>query len=433
MLTSLFKLKQHHTNVKTEMVAGVTTFLTMSYILFINPMILSQAGMDQGAVFVATCLAAAFGSLMMGLLANYPIALAPGMALNTYFTYGVVLGGGHSWQMALGAVFISGCIFLALSLSPMRQYLINSIPQTLKVAIVGGIGLFLGIIGFKNAGIITSNPATFVMLGNMHEPTVLLAVLGFFMMIALEALGFAASIIISILAVTFLGILLGYTSFKGIFSFPPSVMPTLMQMDVKGALHMGLATIVFAFLFVDLFDNTGTLIGIAHRIGLINADGKLPRIGRVLTADSLAAMFSAVIGTSTTTSYLESTVGVKAGGRTGLTACIVGLLFLISLFLSPLASSIPMYATAPALVYVACMMAQGFSDFKWDDITEFVPAVVTALTMPLTFSIADGISFGFITYTAVKILSGRYRDLNIAVIILTIAFVLKYVLINHAS
>ncbi len=431
MLKSFFQLAKHHTTVKTEALAGLTTFLTMSYILFINPTILAQTGMDKGAVFVATCLAAAFGSAMMGLVANYPIALAPGMALNTYFTYGVVLGGGHSWQTALGAVFISGCIFLLLSLFPIREAIINSIPKSLKVAIVGGIGLFLGIIGFKNAGIITANQATFVTLGNLHQPTVLLAILGFFLMISLEALGITAGIIISILSITFLGMFFGLNQFHGVFSMPPSLWPTLMQMDLHGAFQLGLATIVFAFLFVDLFDNTGTLIGIAHRAGFIDKRGKLPRIGRVLLSDSLAAIFSAFVGTSTTTSYLESTVGVKAGGRTGLMACVVALLFLASLFLSPLASAIPVYATAPALIYVACMMAHAFSEIQWDDATEFAPAVITAITMPLTFSIADGISFGFITYTVVKVLSGRWKELNLAVILLTAAFILKYVLINH--
>lgn len=431
MLTTFFKLKANHTTVKTEVLAGLTTFLTMSYILFINPTILAQAGMDKGAVFVATCLAAAFGSAMMGIIANYPIALAPGMALNTYFTYGVVLGAGHSWQTALGAVFISGFIFLLLSLFPIREAIINSIPKSLKVAIVGGIGLFLGIIGFKNAGIITGNQATFVTLGNLHEPTTLLAIFGFLLMIALDALGVTAGIIISILSITFLGMLLGLNQFHGVFSTPPSLLPTLFQMDLKGAFQLGLATIVFAFLFVDLFDNTGTLIGIAHRAGLMNKQGKLPRIGRVLLSDSLAAIFSAFVGTSTTTSYLESTVGVKAGGRTGLMACVVAVLFLASLFLAPLASAIPVYATAPALIYVACLMAHAFADIQWDDATEFAPAVITAITMPLTFSIADGISFGFITYTAVKLLSGRWKDLNWAVILLTAAFVLKYVLINH--
>lgn len=433
MLSRFFKLKANKTTVKTEFLAGFTTFLTMSYILFINPTILAQTGMDKGAVFVATCLAAAFGSALMGLIANYPIALAPGMALNTYFTYGVVLGAGHSWQSALGAVFISGLIFLALSLSSIREYIINAIPKSLKVAIVGGIGLFLGIIGFKNAGIIVGNQATFVTLGDLHNPTTLLAIAGFLMMISLEALGIASGILISILSITFIGMLLGLNAFHGIFSMPPSIMPTLMQMDIKSALHLGLTTIVFAFLFVDLFDNTGTLIGIAHRAGFIDKKGKLPRIGRVLLSDSLAAIFSAFVGTSTTTSYLESTVGVKAGGRTGLMACVVAVCFLLSLFLAPLASAIPVYATAPALIYVACMMAHAFADINWDDATEFAPAVITAITMPLTFSIADGISFGFISYVAVKALSGRWRELNPAVVILAAAFVLKYVLINHAA
>ena len=432
MLEHLFKLEANKTTVRIEILAGITTFLSMSYIIFINPAILSQTGMDKGAVFVATCLAAAFGSALMGLLANYPIALAPGMALNTYFTYSVVLGSGYQWQVALGAVFISGLIFLSLSIFPIREYIINSIPKSLKISIVAGIGLFLGMIGFKSAGIITANPATLVTLGDLHQPTTLLAILGFFLIISLEALGIMASIIISVLAITFLSIVLGYSKFYGIFSMPPSLMPTLMQMDIQGAFSLGLVTIVFAFLFVDLFDNTGTLIGIAYRAGFINQDGKLPRIGRVLIADSLAAIASAILGTSTTTSYLESSIGVKVGGRTGLMATVVAILFLLALFLSPLAESIPVYATAPALIYVACLMAHAFADIDWKDVTEYAPAVITAITMPLTFSIADGISLGFITYTIVKLLSGKFRDLNIAVLLLTIAFILKLIFINHA-
>ena len=293
--------------------------------------------------------------MFMGLLANYPIALAPGMGLNAYFTYSVVLGYGYSWQVALGAVFISGLIFLCLSVLPVREYIINSIPKSLKIAIVAGIGLFLGMIGFKSAGIITANPATLVTLGNLHQPTTLLAIVGFFLIIGLEALDVIGAIIISILAVTIAGIVLGYGKFNGIYSMPPSIMPTFLQMDLKGALNLGLITIVFAFLFVDLFDNTGTLIGVAYRAGLMDKDGKLPRIGRALIADSSAAIIGAMLGTSTTTSYVESTVGVKAGGRTGLMAVVVGLLFFVAIFLSPLAKSIPIYATAPALVYVACL------------------------------------------------------------------------------
>lgn len=430
VLETFFHLKQNHTSVRTEMLAGLSTFLTMSYILFINPSLLSQAGMDHGAVFVATCLAAAFGSALMGLLANYPIALAPGMALNTYFTYGVVLGAGHSWQVALGAVFIAGVIFLILSILPIRELIVNSIPTSLKVAIVCGIGLFLCVIGFKSAGIITHSPATLVTLGDVHQPTVLLAVLGFLLIIALESLGLLGSIIISILTVTVLSILLGYSQFNGIFSMPPSIMPTLFQMDVRGAWDPGLAAIIFAFLFVDLFDNTGTLIGVAHRAGFIDKNGKLPRINRVLASDSGAALASAVFGTSTTTSYLESTVGVKAGGRTGLMAVTVAALFLLALFLAPLATSIPAYATAPALVYVACLMARAFTEIDWDDVTEYAPAFITAISMPLTFSIAEGISFGFISYTLIKLISGRFRDLNATMIILTVAFILKYVFIH---
>ncbi len=430
MLNRFFHIKNNHSTVRTEILGGITTFLTMSYIIFINPTLLAQTGMDKGAVFTATCLAAAFGSAVMGLLANYPIALAPGMALNTYFTFGVVLGAGYSWQTALGAVFIAGLLFFILSVLPVRQFLVNSIPKSLKVAIVAGIGLFLGIIGLKSAGIITGNTATLVTLGNLHQPTALLAIVGFFLIIAFDALNVTGGIIISILIVTVLGILLGINHFNGVFSLPPSIAPTFMQMDLQHLWRADLATIIFAFLFVDLFDNSGTLIGVAHRAGLMDAHGKLPRINRALAADSLAAVASAIFGTSTTTSYLESTVGVKAGGRTGLVAVVVAMLFLLMLFLAPLASSIPIYATAPALVYVACMMARAFTEFNWDDVTEYAPSVITAIAMPLTFSIAEGISLGFITYAVVKLLSGKWKDLNATVIVLAVIFVIKYIFLT---
>jgi AGZA family xanthine/uracil permease-like MFS transporter len=346
------------------------------------------------------------------------------MALNTYFTYGVVLGGGYSWQVALGAVFISGLIFLGLSIFPIREYIVNSIPKSLKIAIVAGIGLFLGVIGLKNAGVISGNPTTLTLL-NLHEPTSLLALLGFFLIILLERIHMIGSIIISVLTITFIGVLLGYIQFTGIFSLPPSILPTFLQMDIKGALDLGLITIVFAFLFVDLFDNTGTLIAIAHRAGFMDKDGKLPRIGKVLLADSSAAIGSAVLGTSTTTSYLESAVGVKAGGRTGLMAVVVGLFFLAALFLSPLAQSIPPYATAPAIIYIACLMTRAFSEIDWKDATEYAPALLTAIAMPVTFSIAEGISLGFISYSVIKIITGRIRDLNAAIIILSLIFITK--------
>lgn len=431
MLNRIFKLNEQNTSVRVELIAGSTTFMAMAYIIFVNPAILSLTGMDPGAVFVATCLASAFSSAMMGFLANYPIALAPGMGLNAYFTYGVVLSAGHSWQTALGAVFISGVIFLLISLLPIRRYIIKCIPQSLKVAIVAGIGFFLGIIGFKNAGFIIGSHQTLVTLGNLHDPTVLLAALGFFLIVGLDALHISGAVIISILVISCLGISLGYGTFHGFFAMPPSIMPTLLQLDLRSAMSLGLVTIVFAFLFVDLFDNTGNLIGIAHRAGFMGPDGKLPRINRVLIADSTAAIVGAALGTSTTTSYTESMIGVQAGGRTGLTAIVVSIFFLLALFISPLAQSIPLYATAPALIFVACLMARALTEIKWTDSTEYAPAIITTITMPLTYSIADGIAFGFISYTAIKIISGRFRDLNMAVVLLTLAFIAKYVTVTH--
>ena len=430
MLERLFALKANRTTIGTEVLAGATTFLTMAYIIFVNPAILADAGMDRGAVFVATCVAAAIGSAVMGLWANYPIALAPGMGLNAYFTYSVVLGMGQTWQVALGAVFISGVLFLLLALTRVREAIINAIPTSLKLAISAGIGLFLGIIALKNAGLITAHEATLVALGDVTQPPALLAAGGFIAMVALDARKVPGAILLAILGTTAAGMALGITPFAGVVSAPPSLAPTFMQMDVAGAVHLGLVAIVFAFLFVDLFDNAGTLIGLAHRAGMLDQKGRLPRIGRALMADSVAAMASGVVGTSTTTSYIESAAGIKAGGRTGLTAVVVALLFLAALAFSPLAASVPGYATAPALLFVACLMARGLADIGWDDMTEAVPAVVTALAMPLTFSIAHGISFGFITYVGIKLLAGRVRDINPTVAVLALAFILKYWLLG---
>jgi AGZA family xanthine/uracil permease-like MFS transporter len=426
MLDDLFQLRANGTDVRTEVVAGLTTFLTMAYIIFVNPLILADAGMDRGAVFVATCLAAAIGSAAMALVANYPIALAPGMGLNAYFTYGVVKGMGHGWEVALGAVFISGVLFFLISASKIREWIIDSIPHSLKLAIGAGIGLFLGIIALKNAGIIVGSPATLVTLGHIAAPTALLACLGFVGMIALDHRKVPGAILISILAVSIVAMILGLTPWGGILSLPPSIAPTLLKMDLAGALNLGLASIVFVFLFVDLFDNTGTLIGVAQRAGLLDKDGRLPRIERALLCDSGAAMVGAALGTSTTTSYIESAAGVKAGGRTGLTALVVAALFLASLFIAPLAGAIPAFATAPALLYVACMMSASLRDLDWNDVTEYAPAMVTAITMPLTFSIADGIALGFISYAAVKLLSGRAGDVKPAMAVLAILFVLKF-------
>ena len=430
MLEQIFKLSENRTSVRTELVAGLTTFLTMAYIIFVNPDILKAAGMPFGAVFAATCMAAAIGCFLMAFLANYPIALAPGMGLNAYFAFGVVGGMGHSWQVALGCVFISGVIFLIISVLPIREWIVNAIPRSLKMAIAAGIGLFLALIAMKNAGIVVDHPATLVTHGKLTSWPVVMAVLGFAIIVALEYRRVMGGVIIGILVVTVISILAGQQKFAGIFDVPPSIAPVFLQMDLAGALQVGLVTVVFAFLFVDLFDNTGTLIALAHRGGFMRPDGTVPRLRGALISDSAAAMLGAAVGTSTTTSYIESASGINAGGRTGLTAATVGVLFLLALFVAPLAGSIPAYATAPALLYVACLMARGLTEIEWTDITEAAPAVITAIAMLFTFSIADGIAFGFISYAGIKLAAGRYRDIHPAVGILAVLFVIKYVYIG---
>jgi len=425
MLEKLFQLEAHNTTVRTEVLAGVTTFLTMAYILFVNPAILGETGMDKGAVFVATCLAAAIGSAVMGLIANYPIALAPGMGLNAFFTYTVVLGMGHTWQVALGAVFLSACMFFLLSIFRIREWIINSIPLELRSAIAAGIGLFLALIALQSAGIVVDNPATLVGMGDLSKPQALLAILGFFLIVGLEARRVTGAVLIGILVVTVISILLGVSEFGGVVSMPPSLAPTFLQLDVLGALDVGLISVIFAFLFVDLFDNSGTLIAVAKKAGLMRKDGYLPKMGRALIADSTAALGGSLLGTSTTTSYIESAAGVSAGGRTGLTAIVVALLFLGALFFAPLAGSIPAYATAPALFFVAVLMASGLGEIDWSDLTIAAPVLVTALAMPLTYSIATGIAFGFIAWTGVKLLAGRWRELSPAMWVLSILFVIK--------
>ncbi len=425
MLEKLFQLKAHNTNVRTEILAGITTFLTMAYILFVNPSILGETGMDKGAIFVATCLAAAIGSAVMGLIANYPIALAPGMGLNAFFTYTVVLHMGHTWQVALGAVFLSACMFFIISIFRIREWIINSIPLALRSAIAAGIGLFLALIALKESGIVVANQATLVGMGDLAKPAPLLAILGFILIVALEARRVTGAVMIGILVVTFISIAIGVSQFGGVVSMPPSLAPTFLQLDIKGALDIGLFSVIFAFLFVDLFDNSGTLIGVAKRAGLMGKDGHMPKMGRALIADSTAAMGGSLLGTSTTTSYIESAAGVSAGGRTGLTAIVVAILFLLALFFAPLAGSVPAFATAPALLFVAVLMASGLAEIDWEDITVAAPVVVTALAMPFTYSIATGIAFGFISWTAIKVLSGRWRELNPALVILSVLFVIK--------
>ncbi|MGI2258097.1 NCS2 family permease [Shewanella sp. GXUN23E] len=426
MLEKLFKLKQNQTSLKQEVIAGVTTFLTMAYILFVNPMMLADAGMDHGAVFVATCVAAAIGCIIMGVVANYPIALAPGMGLNAFFTYTVVGEMGYSWETALGAVFLSGICFMALSLVRIREWIVNSIPMSLRLGIAAGIGLFLALIGLQSSGIVVASPATMVTLGDITSFPALMSVLGFVIIIALVQRGFKAAVIISILSITVLGVLFGGVEYNGLVSAPPSIAPTFMKMDLSGALEISMLTVVFAFLFVDLFDTSGTLVAVAQRGGFLDDKGRLPRLNRALMADSTATIAGAALGTSTTTSYIESTAGVSAGGRTGLTAVVVGLLFLSALFISPLAGMVPPYATAGTLFYVAILMMSGLVHVEWEDLTEAAPVVVVCILMPLTYSIATGIAFGFIAYAAIKLASGRYRDLTAGVVVMAALFIAKF-------
>ena len=429
LLERLFKLSEHGTNVRTEITAGVTTFLTMAYIIFVNPSILGDAGMPKDAVFVATCLIAALGTLIMGLYANYPIALAPGMGLNAYFAYVVVLGMGIPWQVALGAVFISGCLFLAVTLFRLRELIIRGIPHTLRIAITVGIGMFLAIIALKSAGIVAPSKATYVTLGDLHQPTVVLSVIGFFTIVVLDRLKVRGAILIGILLVTVLSFFFGGNKFGGVFAPPPSIAPTFLALDIKGALGVGVLNVVLVFFLVELFDATGTLMGVAKRAGLL-VEGKMDRMNKALLADSGAIFAGSLLGTSSTTAYIESASGVQAGGRTGLTAVTVAALFLACLMISPLAGVVPAYATAPALLFVACLMLRELTELNWNDTTEVVPAAITALIMPLTYSIANGLAFGFITYAVLKLFTGKAREVHPMVWIIGGVFLFKFIYIG---
>ncbi|HEY6380271.1 MAG TPA: NCS2 family permease [Pseudolabrys sp.] len=425
MLERYFRLSEQGTDVRTEFVAGVTTFLTMVYIVFVNPIILGKTGMDQGAVFVATCVAAAVSTLVMALYANYPIALAPGMGINAFFAFTVVLTYKYTWQQALAAVFCSGVLFFLISVLPIRQYVIDSIPQNLKLAVSAGVGLFLGIIALEEAKVVVDHPATLVTLGDLTQPTPVLMLLGFVLIAGLNYRRILGATLIGILIVTLIGLPFGLAQFNGVVSMPPSIAPTLLQLDFSRVTELTFLIVVFSILFVDVFDNAGTLIGVTHRTGLMK-NGKLARMKEALISDSFAAMFGALIGTSTTTSYIESAAGVSAGGRTGLTAAFVGVFFLLALFFAPLAGMVPAYASAAALLYVACVMARGLAEIDWEDITEYAPAVVCAISMPLTYSIATGIGLGFITYALAKLVSGKPREASPAVIVLALLFAIKF-------
>jgi len=428
-LDNYFKLGEHGTTVRTEVLAGITTFLTMAYIMFVNPSILGDAGMPKGSVFVATCLIAALGSVLMGLYANYPIAIAPGMGLNAYFAYVVVLGMGYTWQAALGAVFVSGCLFLLVTIFRIRDQIINGIPASIRVAITVGIGLFLALIALKSAGVVVESKATLVTLGDLHSPSVILFTLGFFLIVVLDRLRVPGAILIGILAVTVASFIFGGNQFQGVFSAPPSIAPTFLQLDIKTALSSGFLNVVLVFFLVELFDATGTLMGVAKRAGLL-VPGKMERFHRSLLADSGAIFAGSLLGTSSATAYVESASGVQAGGRTGLTAVTVAVLFLACLFIAPLAGSVPAYATAPALLFVACLMLKELTEVDWADTTEAIPAAITAVMMPFTYSIANGLAFGFISYAAIKLFTGRAREVHWMVWIIAALFLFKFAYIG---
>lgn len=425
MLERLFQLREHGTTARTEILAGITTFLTMSYIIFVNPDILSSTGMDKSAVFVATCLAAALGTLIMALVANWPIGLAPGMGLNAFFAFTVVGSMGYSWQQALGAVFISGVIFVLLTVTGIRAWLIDGIPKSLRAAIAAGIGLFLAIIALGNSSIVVAHPATKVALGDLTSAPALFAILGFFIIAALDALKVRGAILIGIIVVTILSMLTGNSQYSGIFSMPPSLAPTFLQLDILGALHTGFVHVILVLVLVEVFDATGTMIGVATRANLIQ-EGRQSRLGRALLADSSAIVAGSFLGTSSTTAYIESAAGVQAGGRTGLTALTIAVLFLLALFLAPLAGAVPAYATAPALLYVAGLMLREITSIDWEDITEATPAALAAMAMPFTYSIANGLAFGFISYVVLKAITGRWREIHLATLLVAALFVVKY-------
>lgn len=426
MFESIFKLNEHKTTARTEIIAGLTTFLTMSYIIFVNPQILGTTGMDQGAIFVTTCLAAALGCFIMAFLANWPVGMAPGMGLNAFFAFTVVGAMGYSWQQALGAVFVSGVIFIILTATGVRSWLIDGIPKSLRSSIVAGIGLFLAFIALQTSGIVIDNPATLVGHGALGSHQVIFTAIGFFTIVALDTLRVRGAILIGILFVTFLSMLFGYSATpSSLVSMPPSIAPTFLQLDILGVLSIGFINVILVFVLVEVFDATGTLIGVAKRAGLM-PEGKPNRLGKALFADSTAILAGSLIGTSSTTAYAESASGVQSGGRTGMTALVVGVLFLLSLFFAPIAGIIPAYATAPALLYVASLMIRELTEIDWSDPTESVPAFLTAIMMPFTYSIAEGIAFGFISYVVLKAITGKVKQLHLATVIVAALFVIRF-------
>jgi AGZA family xanthine/uracil permease-like MFS transporter len=426
MLEKFFKLKENNTTIQTELIAGFTTFITMAYIIFVNPQMMSTAGMDQGASFVGTCIAASIACMLMGLYANWPIGLAPGMGLNAFFTYTVVGEMGYTWEIALGAVFIAGILFWFMSITPVRQWMLESIPLNLRVAMGAGVGLFIGLIGLKNGGIIVSNEATLLSMGNILLAETMLAMLGFIVIAVLAIRKVRGAILIGVMLITLLSIFMGIINFQGLVSYPPSFLPIFMKLDILGALDLGMISIITSFLFVNLFDTAGTLLGVANQAKLVNDSGKIVNLDKALKADSSSSAVGAFLGCAPVTSYIESSAGAEAGGRTGLTAVTVGFLFLIAIFFSPLASIIPAHATAGALIYVAILMLGGMEKLNWSDATELLPALIIIVMIPLTFSIANGIALGFLSYVILKIATGKVTLISSGAWFLTVIFLSKF-------
>jgi len=427
MLDSLFKLNINDTNIKKEILAGFTTFITMSYIIFVNPQIMSSTGMDFGAVFVGTCLAASIACFIMGFIANWPVGLAPGMGLNAFFTYSVVGEMGYSWETALGAVFLSGILFFIMSVTPIRKWIIDSIPENLRIAMASGVGFFIGFIGLKNGGIIVSNDTTFLSLGDFSNIKTLLSALGFLLIAILTIRNIKGSIIISILIITLLSLTLGLVEFNGVISYPPSLNPVFLHLDIIGAIDVAMVSVIASFLFVNLFDTTGTLFGVATRANFIDEKGNISNLDKALKCDSSTSIIGTFFGCAPVTSYVESSSGIEAGGRTGLTAITIGFLFLFSIFLSPLASIVPSYATSGALIYVSFLILSGLQKLDWTDLSELIPSLIIVIMIPLTFSIADGISLGFIAFIVMKIASGNIKSISSGSWFLTLIFVSKFI------
>ena len=426
MLEKLFKLKESNTNIQTELLAGFTTFITMAYIIFVNPQMMSSTGMDLGASFVGTCVAAAIACIAMGFYSNWPIGLAPGMGLNAFFTYTVVGEMGYTWEIALGAVFLAGILFWIMSDTPVRQWMLESIPMNLRIAMGSGVGLFIGFIGLKNGGIIVSNEATLISIGDLLKVETLLAMLGFLLIAILAVRRIPGAILIGVMMVTLISIFVGIIQFQGLISYPPAFMPVFMKLDILGALDLAMISVIMSFLFVNLFDTAGTLLGVANQAKLVDEDGNINNLDKALKADSSSSAFGAFLGCAPVTSYVESSAGVEAGGRTGLTAVTVGFLFLIAVFFSPLASIIPAHATAGALIYVAILMMSGMEKLNWSDSSELLPALIIIVMIPLTFSIANGIALGFISYVVLKIASGQFKKISSGAWFLTMIFLSKF-------